>query len=1413
MPLTRAPAQASASRSVILALLMVLSCFSYIPIASADPSGTIETFADGSSSIQVNTNTQSPSTVNLSVVRNTTIGSSSFHLNYDSTDTSPGELTIDVDSDGQYEWHLGGNGDGDVGEQNEFASGTSSVSTSANGNQTWLHTGAWRLPKSAIMASSDITVEFAPDLDAQFTGIGAVTDLAVGDMDGDGHEDAVFLVPDHMGSNGTIWPHIGWLQWSGSAIATSWIPTCFDADRLILGDSDNDSQTDVLVIADDEDMICQHFSGNGWSYSTNVTMNEKFEDALLADMDGDGQDDLVSIDADGTLGMRTFSGGAYTTAVTATVSSGNQVPGLENFVHVGIGSFYGGNQSIIVGETDVMTSYNTLWNFSTGTWLATMENFECSSGPFEIFDWNADGFDDLMGPTPSAACTATWNGTAWNTATSNMVGLSNYSIGDHDGDGTVDVFRAFAGTPDGSDSTQTGSVDMNAFNGDGSANSTTTSFNPHTSPRDIVFADLDGDGLSEQIVAAGEATPGLFIGAWHTLEWDLEGDGTMEMSMAGYASSSSPLTQFDEGTLITSVVSELGVVATNYDAYDTAWGTMDPVSRSMGAGTIMQSTLNMSYTATFVVESNPTNGNLSNVLNTFMELGTGTLDIPLNITCTQNGTVTLDSLSIAWTEGASNIQVPDAPNLWIYSYNYSQVSMMWSNTTSPTNFMHYELFRAPTGSQISINNPLTQTPINGYQDTDGVTNQEWDYAVRSVHQFGVTSNLSNIITVNVPDVPPVIDTTPPDAAVVSLDDVPNDDGGVLNLSFTPSPSTDLAYTLFFVETSDFTNASGLTPYANISEDDPTTSMLISGLNDGEDHWAAAVAVDGDDNAWWNVTAIGPVHSTNDTIRQSIITLDVVGDGDYDDGTNSGVHLHDGSGFSITVQLSSEGTPLSDENVELTISMDGQSWSTTMVTGLTGFATQSWTDWTDFVSQWEAHGGSGQVSVTWAGGSFGDAGQTIAGASNSADIVATVDATLSTNTPSIQLDAEGLGSAHISATTISSTEQSHIDGLSADWQLGNGTEVLGDSGQVQFDSAGVLSIPVNYATGGWLDVTPVTPWWMTLTPSTLRIDLYPPPPEGCTDSSANNFDPVAQVDDDSCTYDLPQLTFVQIICDATWDIDDNSSQAMAELDANSMHCELINNNNATVFASIAFTYSESTPLFVDNLASSEVDIESGESLNFTISPSSWGEGATPSNGTVRVDIDLTANGWIGVSDYTLLPYGFVHANETIDEPDDGGDTQGGAGETEEEGNLVMLIAIAALVLGILGFVGLRLAMREEEDEDAETFEDEEWQPKQKKRIRTQPDMEDMPTGRSLDELTTKASSVSMTKSRKVDRRAGSRPAPVREVLEEEPEEEGEWDYTQDEDYHVDEEGVEWWKDEVGQWWYKYPDEEDWEAFDE
>ena len=252
--------------------------------------------------------------------------------------------------------------------------------------------------------------------------------------------------------------------------------------------------------------------------------------------------------------------------------------------------------------------------------------------------------------------------------------------------------------------------------------------------------------------------------------------------------------------------------------------------------------------------------------------------------------------------------------------------------------------------------------------------------------------------------------------------------------------------------------------------------------------------------------------------------------------------------------------------------------------------------------------------------------------------------------------------------------------------------------------------------------------------------------------------------------------------------------MANVEAHTMECSLLNPNTVIVFAEIDIVYNQE--ILDDDLSTSGVSIGAGESLLISISPKVWADGTSLENGTVRVNVELTATGWDGVNDHWIVPYVFTSA-EVIVEPDNNGDNaQGTSDEEDSGGNLTLIIIAVAIALTILGFVGLRLAMREEEDEDAENFEDEEWAAKPKKKIKTQPDLEDLPTGRSLDELTTRGSSVSMKKSKRVDRRAGVRPTEITQVEEEEefePEEETEWDYTQDEDYHVDEEGVEWWKD--------------------
>ena len=51
--------------------------------------------------------------------------------------------------------------------------------------------------------------------------------------------------------------------------------------------------------------------------------------------------------------------------------------------------------------------------------------------------------------------------------------------------------------------------------------------------------DMDGDGVLEHVVAAGESNLGVFIGGWHSIELDADGDGNPEMSREGYAGDSS----------------------------------------------------------------------------------------------------------------------------------------------------------------------------------------------------------------------------------------------------------------------------------------------------------------------------------------------------------------------------------------------------------------------------------------------------------------------------------------------------------------------------------------------------------------------------------------------------------------------------------------------------------------------------------------------------------------------------------------------------------------------------------------------------------------------------------------------------------------------------------------------------------
>ena len=1376
---------------------MFSSVFAALPFAAANPtSGTIETFTDGSSSVALVTDSQSIVSTNITISRNTTIGDASFQIMYDVNDPSPGELTLDIDNDGMYEWHLGGSGFGDVGIQTTFSNGMNSTSINPNGNLSWLPAGNWTLPSGASLSVADLSLGFTPSIDSQLLGHGNIADLVVGDMDGDGNDDGIFLVKDHVGTNATAWPHIGWTRWdaSTSSFQTSWIGTCGGADRLITGDANGDGKADILSVADTDKALCQHLSGiSGWGHSVNITMDQNFVDAMLADLDSDGQDDLVYIHNDGDLNSRIFSGGVFGASGTATtVTSGDSMTGTTNFKSIAAGQFYGSGLTIVTSEEGMIDNYNTLWNFSasTSSWIAVQESFDCMGGFMQTLDWNTDGFEDIIGSSITGGCMATWNGTDWTTSNVPIAGLLNFTIADHNRDGTANLFHADSGSPDGSDTTFTGSVESHDFNGNGGLWSNSTSFTPHTSPRDIVFADLDGDGLREQLIVAGESTLGLWIGAWQTVEWDLEGNGAIDMAMEGYASASSPLSTSDQGTLITSLDIDLSNSQSILDYYGIYWSSIDPVVRAKGAGTFSQYDLNVTYTASFFVELNPSNMNLSNVLNDHMLLGSGDIDIPLNFTSTKDGEISLDSVEIHWIAGASNIQAPPAPILSLTDYNYSQVTLTWTNTSSPADCIGYEIYRAPVGSQISLFAPplnMIDVAINTYVDTAGVTNGDWDYAVRSMHEFGVYSPLSNIVVVSVPDVPPVIDTTPPDAPIVTLTDNPNDNGDTLNLSWIPSTSNDVVYTLLYFESTDFSDASSLTPVANISVGQSTTSMLMTGLTAGTDYWAAAVAVDADDNAFWNVTAVGPTTPLNNTVRSSTLSLDVTGFGLYDDGTHSGVHIKAGSPFSVELGLSTEGIPLASETIDLSIDTGTGVVDIPVITDSSGSITQGWSDWLDFVSQSVPHGGVITLTASWPGGTL-PSGQSVSPASAMQTVIVTIDAVLSTSTPSIQLDSDDSGTAMINLTT-SGAEQSLLTGLNLSWQLA-GPGATGASGLAQLDSNGFSSIPINYLEDGWINISlQQSPWWLMVTPASLQVTLT---------AYDHSTDPEPEPEPEPDV-----LSWVVVDCGVNdWVILDNNTMVQDNLATNSIQCSLTNPNNVSAQLAFTFTYSESMPTFSNDLSSSQnVPLENNSTLTFTIHPDAWTQGTTLRNGSITIGVTITATDWVQASDTWILYYGFTSADTNIPDSNSNETNSDSQGESEESGmGLMLILGVGGVLLALAGFFGMRMMMSRTDEEDEE---DEEWSVPGAQPIPTSPSTGELPTGRSLEELTTVA-----TKPK----------SKVKEEPEEEPEEEyweeeeAEHDYTQDEDYHVDEEGVEWWKDEIGQWWYKYPDEEDWEAFE-
>ena len=182
---------------------------------------------------------------------------------------------------------------------------------------------------------------------------------------------------------------------------------------------------------------------------------------------------------------------------------------------------------------------------------------------------------------------------------------------DFNNDGHLDLMAPQLGFSDGNSSTIEGSIVLRNVNASNISALSPLILQPWSLPTSLITMDMDGDGVLEHIVSAGELSHGVFIGGWHTIGLDADSDGTPEITSTGYAGDSSnglpPLMMVDENSILKGNLS--GTIPSQptlrSDFYGIVMTNLSMNLSSTGLGQVNYSGLDIGYDCVFVIEENP----------------------------------------------------------------------------------------------------------------------------------------------------------------------------------------------------------------------------------------------------------------------------------------------------------------------------------------------------------------------------------------------------------------------------------------------------------------------------------------------------------------------------------------------------------------------------------------------------------------------------------------------------------------------------------------------------------------------------------------------------------------------------------------------------------------------------------------
>ena len=1415
------------SALLVLALLVFAQSSALFLGSANSQAGTINTFSNGSASIDISLTADNLDTnYSLEVPRNVTFQSGQFMINAKDEVASPGQVSLDIGLDGINEWAFDGLGFGDLGHQNKFMNNASSDSIYSNGS---VQSSPFYLPHNSVIDSGTMDISFTSQVPSGLLPIDNITTYETGDLDNDTLDEVVVKADVNL-PGVSAGPALASLNWNASAGITqsSWTPTCGSGGEIVVIDIDNDDYSDVVSIAPTDDMVCIHKTNSTTgmlSNATSVSLTADLIAAQVGDVDGDGNADILSIHQGGIVSLRTYDGknSNFKDNTTLTVNANGTVMPTQ-LTAMYADHFYGpqGDFTALVVDYTGHTSHVKWMNNALALDIYSFDGLESE---ITGADFDQDGDIDLFSSTMQGFVLAENNGTSWNTTSvaSSRV-FVNVTIADHDGDGTLSLLAPRLASGDGNAQTIEGNIsvfDISTTN----ITATQTVLEPWSCPQDSRFIDMDADGLPEHIITAGEGTTfGLFIGSWNSISMDIDQNGQDDLFALGYAGDgvggTAPLAFSDTFGLLPTLLSPLtsGQAFTTHD-YDIKMNLLSFSFSSSGTGHFNLSNMDIGYDIDFIVENNPAAvGNLTNIINQQQTAGTGLILIDLPFLSTKTGILSISSLNADYIPGAPNLALPPTPVLSVDELTAERVAISWQDLIDFGDDLElFEIFKVPQGDTFDMNNPAFSTPLNFTLDVDISPGESYDYAVRSLHPFGVTSQLSARLSITIPFPSPPLPVQGLAAA-----DTAEDNGSSLSVTWNASTELVSEYRIF-VESEEIlslqstSSVATITPFIGSLTTNVTTQGNGDALVDRTDYWIAVAAYDSYGNTSTNFALFGPVQSQNNSLRSSDLIFEMETSG-YSDANSFEISALDSLYLNLTLSSAGEGIPMQNldlhfigpdnfDHVVSGVTDENGKWSAVQVEDLTELANS----FSDFV---------GDVSLV----------AEYAGTAGNADIqpadltTATLNglgllrATVSAPSEPIQLDVSDQYSVTASITPELPAQSARLANINYDWYLTDAAGNITDSGIAEIKGGEItLSGSANST-----DVLTLTPsanqdWYSPTPASTLSFTFL----SGQVDDTGNETS--NETDNETTLPSFPDVTLAgSLSCQAaTYAWEQNSSDAP-------LTCTITNPNPFEV--QIVFTWAviPATPpplsFEPDPLPSSgpTLTMSANETLEITFTPVRNGpsDGLLPGlqgvgytlqlicmdNGTGRCSaMSSPSASTEGELQWTLAAQ--LEVDEPVDmNPDE---TKGGSGA------LVGGI-IALLVLGGLGAAFVLLRPLAEEDDWFEEFDDEEEEdsPPATKPSRSLDEMKSEDTGETVD-LTPQERRPSLFD--EVDGRVNIEEfqddfEEEVETLDEVTEHVAE-ETTEDDGITVDEEGTEWWEDEEGVWWYREEGWEDWAVWED